>query len=172
MKSLTGVLLFIALQLTGPGLFAQTPVLENGVILIPQAMVFLPSGNLMYRDLELSVRNDGNLDIRNWQQTENLRLASVQSVSVDSIVRHGEQAVVIIHGFKSAECIRLEEVQVNRQGNLFEIIFAEKPVPEYVRCITGSVPFDRALFLETRDLDSGEVRLDVHGLQASFTLQD
>jgi hypothetical protein len=172
MKRLINFFALGALLVTGMDLEAQTAAFDNGVMQIPKAMVFLPSGNRLYRDLQLSVREDGNLEVNAWEQAANLMLASVQSVSVDSVFSRGDIAAVIIHGFKSAECVQLEDVQVNRQGNTVDILFAEKPVRENVRCIAGMVPFDRAIFLHTEDLPAGEMIVNVHDLQVRFTVQD
>lgn len=96
--------------------------------------------------------------------------AQVKFLSTPTDVSLGKSAFIHIEGYKSLQCVRLNEVSISRKGNDFFLAVSEQPVPENIRCVPGLYPFQTDIELRTAHLGPGKYSVHAHGLSIYFVV--
>jgi hypothetical protein len=156
--------MFLAL-LTGFGhtALAEAPVVfRDNVLTIPDAVVIEGGEVTHYRNIELTLNNDGNFVVAKAKQGQ---LATIESVE---IITDQDKVDVVAKGWRSA-CVDILPAAVSRKGNEFVIAIAETE-PSSDVCILIAISFEVATTLNTAGLEAGDYTVLVNGQVAQFTL--
>jgi len=156
--------MFLAL-LTGFGhvALAEAPVvMRDNVLTIPDAVVIEGSEITHYRNVELTLNNEGNFVVAKASQGQ---LANIESVE---IVRDQDQIDVVAKGWRSA-CVDILPAAVSRIGKEFVIAIPETE-PSSDVCILIAIGFEVTTTLDTDGLEEGHYTVVVNGEIAQFEL--
>jgi hypothetical protein len=142
-------------------------VFSDHVLRIPEVLVQRAQGPVLYRNVELELRQDGSFAFRGADLAS---LANIQSISVEADAYPPGTVVVQVQGTKSMACIGVEPAHISRTGNTFHFAIVELPPPDNVRCITAVVPLSTEFGIVTTDLVPGTYEIVYGELRVEFTL--
>lgn len=159
------VLLGVAISVTAN---AQTAIYEDGVLSVPEVIVVQDDeANLKRAALQRNAA--GNYEV---SDVEDLIRADVRSISAEAETPAGSPIIVHIEGHKSLECVKLNPVQVLRDGNTFHLLLTEQPVPPWMTCmaVIGDISLDTTI--ETEGLEPGTYTIKAHGLTTEVEVME
>ncbi|NOZ49623.1 MAG: hypothetical protein GXP37_06170 [Chloroflexi bacterium] len=98
-----------------------------------------------------------------------IRLAAVESISIQILESFPVQVRVIARGTLPDDCTTIGEVQPVRAGNRFHVAIMTQSSGD-TECHPEATSFEQMISLETQDLPAGTYVVDVNGMTDSFEL--
>ncbi len=143
----------------------SSAVYRDKVITIPHGAVFDEAGVTHYRDIQLVEVAEGTFQVADAQPG---RLAEVDSVDILIDQASGEVEVVI-EGAQSSACVTILDPIVSVKGNEIDVVLAESK-PEGDVCIMMLVFYKQSFTLQAGELEPGNYKVVVNGVEAGFSL--
>lgn len=161
--------MLLILALAGTPLLAETPVYQDGTLLIDEVAEVGDERPRYYRDVQLLAQADGLLSIGAAARRP---LAQVDEAEVLLLQGDTLEAAVHASGLLSVACVALEVPAVTRKGNIFTVVLAETVMEEDRVCMSlvAITPFDVSVPLDLGGLPAGDYRVLVNDLVLDFTL--
>jgi len=144
------LLLLLSLSITAQ---AEPAAYKSGVLTLPELVSYEGEETGVFKNVFLRQNQSGYFTLHVGDQR---KLAQMQSMSMDADVTRPFPAWVHVEGFKSLQCIELNEVSINWSGHDIYLLVTEHELPANVRCVPGLYPFQLDVKLETSDLEPGE----------------
>lgn len=94
--------------------------------------------------------------------------ANVEMIEVIMLTSFPLQVHVQVKGFLADPCSGIDEIQVSRDGNQFEVMITTESDPE-LDCIQVIEPFEQNIPLHVYGLPAGDYLVVVNGVEAEFT---
>lgn len=144
---------------------AEIPVYHGQQLKVPSAVVMSDAGPVYYGDVRFSANADGSFSLVEAQRR---KLAVVESATV---AVSGNTATVTAKGELTIACVALEEPAVVRKDATFHVVLAETPIDPLALCmpLVAVTKFTQDVTIDVSGLEPGEYRVDVNGVQATFT---
>jgi hypothetical protein len=146
---------------------ADVPVYRDQALSIDEALVVTDSGTSYYSDIKLSANPDGSFEL---VQAEQLAEAHVDEVTIHIAQSEPVTASVEISGYLPSPCYQLEEPAVMRDGTIFTIVLAQRPLQTFVACTQIIEPFTVFVPLNIKGLQTGHYTVIVNGKTSGFDL--
>jgi hypothetical protein len=161
-------MMFMCLTLAGAAQ-AEVPVYQDRQFELPTAVVMTDAGPVYYGDVCFTTNPDGSLKLADAKRRN---FAEVKTVAVAVDQNFPAQAIVTANGLLSIACVALEEPAVVREGKTFYVVLAETPIDPLALCmpLIAETKFHIQVPLDLRDLEAGEYKVDVNGVETTFTL--
>ena len=147
---------------------AEAPSYRNDLLTIPMGAVVNGTEAKYYKDIVLQSDSTGKFRIVSAAARPLVHVDNVNPVATET--QDSRSAEVNISGYKSVPCTKLEDVAVTRKDNVFTILLAESVMGPAETCIAIIDPFTVKVPLDVRGLPAGTYKLNVNGVQSSFTL--
>jgi hypothetical protein len=98
------------------------------------------------------------------------RTAGVDSIDIQMSDSTPAQANVVVKGYLSDSCTKIDRIDQRREGDDFHITITTKR-PADRNCLQVLMPFEEIIPLEVADLKAGAYTVTVNQMSESFTLQ-
>lgn len=146
---------------------AEVSVYHGQQLTVPAAVVMSEAGPVYYGDARFTANADGSFTLA---EAERRKLALVESATV---AVSGDTATVTAKGELTIACVALEDPAVVRKDTTFYVVLAETPIDPLALCmpLVAVTKFTQDVAIDVGELEPGEYRVDVNGVQASFVLQ-
>jgi inhibitor of cysteine peptidase len=95
--------------------------------------------------------------------------ANVESIDILTLESFPVQIHVIAEGYLPDGCTEIDEVNTEREGNVFNINITTKR-PKDVMCTQAIEDFEKTIPLDVQDLKAGNYTVNVNGVTGSFEL--